>query len=56
MARRQQLALDRRAGRRQHGLKLSGIDMNRKMLSEMAIYEPEAFTALTEKAKEALKA
>ena len=39
-----------------HGLKLAGIDMNRKMLSEMAIYEPEAFTALTEKAKEALKA
>ena len=39
-----------------HGLKLTGIDMNRKMLSEMAIHEPEAFTALTEKAKEALKA
>ena len=39
-----------------HGLKLAGVDMNRKMLSEMAIHEPEAFTALTEKAKEALKA
>ena len=39
-----------------HGLKLAGIDMNRKMLSEIAIHEPEAFTALTEKAKEALKA
>ena len=29
-----------------HGLKLSGIELNRKMLSEMAIHEPEAFTAL----------
>ena len=39
-----------------HGLKLAGIDMNRKMLSETAIYDPEVFTALTEKAKAALKA
>ncbi|MDR0446514.1 MAG: 50S ribosomal protein L20 [Oscillospiraceae bacterium] len=29
-----------------HGLKQSGIDMNRKMLSEMAIHEPDAFAAL----------
>lgn len=39
-----------------HGLKLAGINMNRKMLSEVAIHEPEAFTALTEQAKTALKA
>lgn len=39
-----------------HGLKLSGIDMNRKMLSEMAIHEPEAFTALAQKAKLAVGA
>ena len=39
-----------------HGLKLAGINMNRKMLSEVAIHEPEAFTALTEQAKAALKA
>ena len=26
-----------------HGLKLAGVDINRKMLSEMAISEPEAF-------------
>ncbi|MGI5986441.1 MAG: 50S ribosomal protein L20 [Clostridiales bacterium] len=39
-----------------HGLKLAGIDMNRKMLSETAIHNPEAFTALTEKAKAALNA
>ncbi len=37
-----------------HGLKLSGVDMNRKMLSEMAIHEPDAFTALCDKAKTAL--
>jgi large subunit ribosomal protein L20 len=36
-----------------HGLKLAGIEMNRKMLSEMAIHEPAAFTALCEKAKAA---
>ena len=37
-----------------HGLKLAGIEMNRKMLSEVAIHDPAAFTALTEKAKAAL--
>ena len=37
-----------------HGLKLAGVDMNRKMLSELAIHEPAAFTALAEKAKAAL--
>ena len=37
-----------------HGLKTAGIEMNRKMLSEMAIHEPAAFTALVETAKAAL--
>jgi len=37
-----------------HGLKKSGIIMNRKMLSEMAIHDAAAFTALCEKAKAAL--
>ena len=37
-----------------HGLKLAGIDINRKMLSEMAIHDAAAFTALTEAAKAAL--
>ena len=36
-----------------NGLKKSGIDLNRKVLSEMAIHEPAAFTALCEKAKAA---
>ena len=35
-----------------HGLKLAGIDMNRKMLSEMAIHDAAAFTALCNIAKE----
>ena len=34
-----------------HGLKLADVEINRKMLSEMAISEPEAFTALVEVAK-----
>ena len=37
-----------------HGLKLSGIDLNRKMLSEMAIHEPEAFSQLCGTAKAAI--
>ena len=36
------------------GLKLAGVDMNRKMLSELAIHDAQAFTALVEKAKAAL--
>ena len=39
-----------------HGLKLSGINLNRKMLSEMAIHEPEAFTQLCGTAKAAIGA
>ena len=34
-----------------HGLKLAEVDINRKMLSEMAISNPEAFTALVDVAK-----
>ena len=37
-----------------NGLKKSGIDMNRKMLSELAINDAAAFTALCEKAKAAV--
>ena len=39
-----------------NGIKKAGITMNRKMLSEMAIHEPAAFTALVEQAKAALNA
>ncbi len=37
-----------------NGLKKAGIELNRKMLSEIAIADPAAFTALVEKAKAAL--
>lgn len=37
-----------------NGLKMAGITLNRKMLSEIAIADPAAFTALTEKARAAL--
>lgn len=38
-----------------HGLKLAGVDVNRKMLAELAISEPTAFTALANTAKAAIK-
>jgi large subunit ribosomal protein L20 len=34
-----------------HGLKLSGIEINRKMLAELAVNDKAAFIALTEMAK-----
>ena len=37
-----------------HGLKVAGIDLNRKMLSEIAIADKAAFAAICEKAKAAL--
>jgi len=49
-------ANDMNYSRFMHGLKLSGVNLNRKMLSEMAIHEPEAFTKLVGTAKEALSA
>ena len=38
-----------------NGLNKAGVSLNRKMLSEIAISDPAAFTALTEQAKAALK-
>ncbi|MBQ3875952.1 MAG: 50S ribosomal protein L20 [Oscillospiraceae bacterium] len=37
-----------------NGLKKAGIELNRKMLSEIAIADPKAFTELTKKAKSTL--
>ena len=37
-----------------HGLKLAGIDLNRKMLAELAVNDKEAFASLCETAKAAL--
>ena len=37
-----------------HGLKISGVDINRKMLAEMAVNDAEGFAALAELAKKAV--
>ncbi len=37
-----------------HGLKVSGIDLNRKVLADMAVNDAAAFAALAEKAKTAV--
>ena len=37
-----------------YGLKLAGVDLNRKMLSEMAISDPEGFAQVVEVAKSKL--
>ncbi|RCW66337.1 50S ribosomal protein L20 [Saliterribacillus persicus] len=38
-----------------HGLKQAGIDINRKMLADIAINDEKAFAALADQAKDALK-
>ena len=37
-----------------HGLKVAGVDMNRKMLAEMAVNDATGFAAVAEVAKKAL--
>jgi len=37
-----------------HGLKTAGIDVNRKMLADLAVREPAAFEALVSRARGAL--
>jgi len=37
-----------------HGLKLAGIELDRKVLSDLAVHEQSAFNALVEQAKGAL--
>lgn len=37
-----------------HGLKLANVEINRKMLSEIAIADPEGFSSIVETAKKAL--
>jgi len=49
-------ANDMNYSRFMYGLKLSGVTLNRKMLSEMAIHEPEAFSQLVGTAKQAISA
>ncbi|MBR3003913.1 MAG: 50S ribosomal protein L20 [Lachnospiraceae bacterium] len=38
-----------------HGLKVAGVEMNRKMLAELAVNDAPAFAALAETAKAALQ-
>ncbi|HLR22245.1 MAG TPA: 50S ribosomal protein L20 [Pseudogracilibacillus sp.] len=38
-----------------HGLKVAGIDINRKMLADLAVNDAEAFASLADQAKAALK-
>ena len=37
-----------------HGLKLANIDINRKMLADLAVNDPKAFAAIVDEAKKAL--
>ena len=37
-----------------HGLKLANIDINRKMLADLAVNDPKAFTTIVDEAKKAL--
>ena len=37
-----------------HGLKLAGIELDRKILADLAVKDPAGFTALTDSAKSAL--
>jgi large subunit ribosomal protein L20 len=39
-----------------HGLRKAGIEVNRKVLADLAINDPSAFTALVDKARSALNA
>ncbi|GEL08554.1 50S ribosomal protein L20 [Salisediminibacterium halotolerans] len=41
--------------RMMHGLKQAGIDMNRKMLADLAVHDEKGFAELAEKAKANLK-
>ena len=39
-----------------HGLKLAGVDLDRKVLADIAMHEGEAFSAIIAQAKAALPA
>jgi large subunit ribosomal protein L20 len=37
-----------------HGLKLAGVELDRKVLADLAMNEPEAFSAVIAQSKDAL--
>jgi large subunit ribosomal protein L20 len=39
-----------------HGIKLAGLDLDRKILSDLAVREPEAFAEIVKSARSALEA
>jgi len=39
-----------------NGLKLAGVEVDRKILADLAVRDPQAFTALADRAREALAA
>ena len=39
-----------------HGLKLGGVEVNRKMLADLAVQDPDAFTKVVGQAKHQLEA
>jgi large subunit ribosomal protein L20 len=39
-----------------HGLRVAGIEVNRKMLAEVAVHDPEGFRRFAEEAREAVAA
>jgi len=41
-------------GRFINGLSVAGVEIDRKVLADLAVHEPVAFTTLVEQAKEAL--
>lgn len=43
-------------GRLIHGMRLAGIELDRKVLAEMAVHDPAAFAQVVEKAQAALQA
>ena len=45
-----------RYGEFMHGLNKAGIELNRKVISELAIHEPDSFKELVGKAKAAIEA
>lgn len=39
-----------------HGLKVAGVELNRKLMADMAVNDPKAFAQLVDKAKQAVGA
>jgi large subunit ribosomal protein L20 len=49
-------ALGMKYGELMHGLKLAGVELDRKVLSDIAIHEPDSFKAIVAQAQKALAA